>query len=231
MPKTSILLRIVFVVVLLGVLAAFLGPRLYLLSQWESVPLAFVDASIQIDGKLDEACWNLQKQPFCLVDQEGTESDNVPQFQFHQDSKNLYFAARYEFPTPVDLNNIEAGSLSLQLKLRPRKEGSHYKFRVLMEPNDREGGLTGCMWCDCPKYVRYWDKEIDNCSQVARIDNTGWTIELAIPLAEVIHPDDNRLAYELGFYSDLGGKETRATYPFPYDDPYKRRFFKVKQTL
>ncbi len=207
----------------------FVGSRLYILTVlWKYVELEHTQEIMVIDGELSESSWALDVKEFYLWDGDGALTSSVPAFQFLRDDLKLYLAASYTLPestpSPETLND---GSLLFSLKLRPNINGTYYKFRVVFEPADSSGDLSGMLYCDCPKYPRYWGKEITSCEFASTVTDGIWIIEFAIPFSEVISQEDDALWYRLAFANKNLPEELISFYPYS-EGSNRRQFFRIE---
>ena len=187
---------------------------------YEQAAIPYIPDKIEIDGKIAESCWDLQKKDMYLL-KEWTKPGGkkktslVPSFQFLRDSSNIYFG--FLFDTGIDtLSRIPPSKLHLSLRLRAfNSKLSH--FRLAFAPFNMLGNSTGYPFCDCSKC-----RVVSNYNFASHFNGGIWTFEFSIPFEEIMNPEDNFLMYKFTFVNKLIDEEV-SSYPAP-DENYKEYF-------
>ena len=119
-------------------------------SKENSFAYKYIDQTINIDGVLNEECWNLEKHKFYT--RENEINDNVPRFQFLQDKNNVYFGSEYKLPDDINLAGLNKRDVYFQITIvSADTDKKPYSYNA--ESIDENGNLSGIVTKHCTKAV------------------------------------------------------------------------------
>lgn len=177
-------------------------------------------SSVNIDGVLDEPCWELQRHKFFTYN--GQKTSRTPSFQFIQDEECLYLGVSYEADNEITFEANQKQAMDFGITLAALLGDSDRKIRLLFSPFDDTGNICGKSFCDCPK-----NREPGIYEYASKVDGNKWTFEFSTPIEEVMGPGDKNLFFKTRF-SDMNMSDTHiCCYPCKNDGWSK--YLKIKR--
>jgi len=165
-----------------------------------------ISQTINIDGYLDELCWNLRNEKF-ITKQENID-DKSPKFTFLQDNLNIYFGAEYIFEKEISATDISDREIYLQIAIFPT-DSTLGPYSFVIEPFDTSGNTNGNIseYChlssDISKQIEFSSKIIDN----------KWTFEFSQPKKEIVTENFRTILFRLKFKNGFLDKNNKSYYP------------------
>ncbi len=152
--------------------------------------IAKPQAEPAIDGKLDDACWQkAQPLAFRLLDGGADKPKQATVAKLLATDKTLFIAVQCaETEPPVtgkrDRDDAVWEDDSVELFIKPGAEASREYYHLAVNPD-------GSFYDDFARDPAAWQSQLKLGTAKGK---EGWTIELAIPLAELGRPKDNAAA-------------------------------------
>ena len=177
-------------------------------------------SSIDVDGVLDEPCWQPQKHEFFSPD--GKKTSQSPTFLFVQDDEYLYLGFSYESGREITFEANQDKIMDFGITLAALLGDSDRKIRLLFQPFDDMGHKCGKSFCDCPK-----DKGPGIYEYASKVDGKKWTFEFSMPIDQVMGPGDMNLFFRTRFADTNISENHRCCYPSKNDR--WSRYLKIKR--
>ncbi len=152
--------------------------------------IAKPDAEPAIDGKLDDACWQkAEPLAFRLLDGSPDKPKHATVARLLATEKTLFIAIQCAETQPLISSKRERDDTvweddSIELFIKPGAEATRQYYHLAVNPD-------GSFYDDLERDAAAWQSHLKLATAKGK---EGWTVELAIPLAELGLPKDRAAA-------------------------------------